>query len=219
MRERKLNRLSGYDYSTAGSYFITICIKNRECMFGEILDGEMKLNESGKITDEQWKWLFQQYNYIRMDEYVIMPNHFHGIIHIVGNGNIPMYGTVATVPRGDNDRSLHRKIKPIPELIGAFKTTSSKLIHRNGNIEFHWQKSYHDRIIRNERELYRIQKYITNNPKNWNRDKENQSAYRNCRERYRNCKERSRPFPTTTIPTTTVMTTTQNNIRIMANNE
>ena len=98
MRERKLNRLSGYDYSTAGSYFITICIKNRECMFGEILDGEMKLNESGKITDEQWKWLFQQYNYIRMDEYVIMPNHFHGIIHIVGNGNIPMYGTVAPVP-------------------------------------------------------------------------------------------------------------------------
>ena len=212
MRERKLNRLSGYDYSTAGSYFITICIKNRECMFGEILDGEMKLNESGKITDEQWKWLFQQYNYIRMDEYVIMPNHFHGIIHIVvGNGNIDDVGN-------GRDRSLHRKIKPIPELIGAFKTTSSKLIHRNGNIEFHWQKSYHDRIIRNERELYRIQKYITNNPKNWNRDKENQSAYRNCRKRYRNCKERSRPFPTTTIPTTTVMTTTQNNIRITANN-
>ena len=214
MRERKLNRLSGYDYSTAGSYFITICIKNRECMFGEILDGEMKLNESGKIADEQWKWLFQQYNYIRMDEYVIMPNHFHGIIHIVGNGNLSMYGTVATVPYGENGRSPQQynndpqqKIKPIPELIGAFKTTSSKLIHRNGNIEFHWQKSYHDRIIRNERELYRIQKYISNNPKNWNRDKENQSAYRNC-------KERSRPFPTTTMPTTT-----QNNIRIMANNE
>ena len=168
MRERKLNRLSGYDYSTAGSYFITICIKNRECLFGEILDGEMKLNESGKIADEQWKWLFQQYNYIRMDEYVIMPNHFHGIIHIVvGNGNIDNVGN-------GRDRSLRQKIKPIPELIGAFKTTSSKLIHRNGNTEFHWQKSYHDRIIRNERELYRIQKYISNNPKNWNRDKENQ---------------------------------------------
>jgi len=205
MRERKLNRLSGYDYSTTGSYFVTICIKNRECLFGEILDGEMKLNETGKIADEQWKWLFQQYKYIQMDEYVIMPNHFHGIIHIVDVGN----GRDRSLQYGDNPQ---RKIKPIPELIGAFKTTSSKLIHRNGNTEFQWQKSYHDRIIRNDRELYRIQKYISNNPKNWNRDKENQSSYRNC-------KERSRPFPTTKIPTTTVIITMQNNIQTTANNE
>ena len=140
---------------------MTICTRDRENVFGEITDGIMKLNDYGKIVDLKWVWLFQQYEYLGHDEYVIMPNHFHGIIHItVGNGH---------------DRSLQReiKIKPLPELIGAFKTTSSKLIHRAGLDNFQWQKSYHDRIIRNDQELNRIREYIVGNPMNWGNDKNN----------------------------------------------
>jgi REP element-mobilizing transposase RayT len=163
MPERKLNRLAGYDYSTPGSYFITICVKNRDSVFGEIKNSIMILNEFGKIIDQQWNWLFNQYDYIEKDEYIIMPNHFHGIIQIagiVGNGR---------------DRSLrqpNRKIKPIPELIGALKTTSSKLIHHAGFDNFQWQKSYHDRIIRNDDELNRVRIYIIDNPKNWKKNEE-----------------------------------------------
>jgi REP element-mobilizing transposase RayT len=124
-------------------------------VFGEIQNNEMILNQWGLIAQRQWEWLFQQYTYIAIDQYIIMPDHIHGIIHIndiargVGNGR---------------DRSLHpEKIKSIPELIGAFKTTSSKAIHLSGNPDFKWKKSYYDRIIRNAEELYRIRRYIENN--------------------------------------------------------
>jgi len=153
MHERKLNRLHGFDYSSEGAYFVTICVHNRECFFGNIADEKFVANQFGEIIENQWQWLFVQYPYIKIDEFVIMPNHFHGIIHIIGNGR---------------DRSL--RIKPIPQLIGAFKTTSSKLIRQSGYIGFQWQKSYHDRIIRNDRELIRIRQYIQNNPQNWPHD-------------------------------------------------
>jgi len=153
MRERKLQRLQNYDYTREGAYFITTIVKDREHVFGKIDNGQMLLNEYGRIVEQQWKWLFGHYDYMKIDEFCVMPDHFHGIIWIVdpefsvGNGR---------------DRSLR---KPIPQLVGAFKTTSSKLIHQSGNEHFRWQKSYHDRIIRHEKELYSIREYIKNNPK------------------------------------------------------
>jgi REP element-mobilizing transposase RayT len=164
IRNRRSIRLKGYDYSQAGAYFITICVQNREHIFGKIEKGIIILNDYGKIVENQWQWLFKQYDYLKMDQYCVMPNHFHGIIWInpavvVGNGRDRSL-------RDNNDRSL-RKIKPIPELIGAFKTTSSKMIHLSGNHNFKWQKSYHDRIIRNDDELIRIKAYIINNAQNW----------------------------------------------------
>ncbi len=158
IRERKLLRLKGYNYSRSGAYFITICTQNGECFFGNIDNDKMVLNECGKIVEQQWCWLFDQYDYLKMGEYCIMPNHFHGIIWIcpviVGNGR---------------DRSLH-KIKPISELIGAFKTTSSKLIHLNVTQSFKWQKSFYDVIIRDDESYNRIVEYIKNNPRNWEQD-------------------------------------------------
>lgn len=127
LRERKPLRLAGYDYATPGSYFITICVHGRKNEFGMLADDMMQLNEYGSIIEQQWKWLFDRFDYLQIDEYCVMPNHFHAIIWITGHGR---------------DRSLRDvKIKPIPELIGAFKTTSSKLIHRAGNERFKWQKS------------------------------------------------------------------------------
>ena len=160
LKERKLNRLAGFDYSTGGYYFVTISTKNRINYLGNIMDGQMILNTYGQIVEHQWIWLQKQYKYVQLDEYVIMPNHIHGIIIIdpvVGNGR---------------DHSLQKnKIKPLPELIGAFKTTSSKLIHQVGLNKFEWQKSFYDHIIRNEHSLFRIQEYIRNNPAKWELDR------------------------------------------------
>ena len=164
MKHRKPNRLKNYDYSRDGFYFVTICTHNRKHYFGEIYNRRMQLNRYGKIVQKQWLWLAEQYPYVEHDEHVFMPNHVHGIVIINRSA-------VANVGNG-RDRSLP-KIKPLSELIGAFKTTSSKLIHRAGLVEFRWQKSFYDHIIRNDRSLFHIRKYIQNNPLQWEYDQEN----------------------------------------------
>lgn len=146
MQKRKLNHLSGHDYSQGGAYFITLFVHDHENVFGRIFNGEMILNEYGKIVEMQWQFLFEEHKYLEIDEYIIMPNHFHGILRIVGNGQ--------------------DHIKPLPQLIGAFKTAASKLIHQTGNSDFQWQKSSLDRIIRNDEELNHLREYIYYNPMN-----------------------------------------------------
>lgn len=207
---RKKIRLTNYDYSTPGAYFITVCVQDRRCVFGEIRQGQMDLNARGKIVHNQWEWLHRQYDYLALDSFVVMPNHFHAVLVIMGNDRV-RNGRDRS-PRDtdsfrDNDSpgntdSPHRKIKPVPELMGAFKTTSSKLLHQSGLADFRWQKSYYDHIIRNERELYNIRRYIQTNPARWAMDIENlqntdtggkQSRGESLRGGGR---ERSRPFPT-----------------------
>jgi putative transposase len=157
MHERKKQRLPRFDYSAPGAYFVTICVKNMQCRLGEICKGNMVLNEIGEIVKKQWNWLFKQYCYTQIDEFTVMPNHLHGIIHIVGNGR---------------DSSLQvSKVKSIPELVGAFKTTSSKTIHLVGHSDFRWQKSYYERVVRDEKELHLIREYINNNPISWELEK------------------------------------------------
>ncbi len=156
MESRKRQRLSDFDYTSPGAYFITVCVEDMRCTLGNVLDGRAVLHETGEIVKQQWDWLFLQYPYLVKDEYVVMPNHFHGIIHIGGNGR---------------DRSLQdSKIKSLSELIGAFKTTSSKKIHLLGQRNFQWQKSFYDRVVRNEDELHLIREYIVNNPLKWTLD-------------------------------------------------
>ena len=85
MRERKRTRLSGFDYATPGGYFITAVVKDRSSVFGEIRNGTCALNRYGQIVTDQWLWLHNQYPYLTIDEFVVMPNHVHGILN-VGNG-------------------------------------------------------------------------------------------------------------------------------------
>lgn len=152
---RKQIRLKGYDYSKSGFYFITINIKGNNRYFGEIVNHKMILNNHGKIAEDQWKWLGVQFPYINIREFVVMPDHFHGILQInAGDGR-------------DRPVQSLMKIKPVPELIGAFKMLVSKNIRNSGFGEFEWHRSYHDHIIRNEEEYKRIAKYITENPENW----------------------------------------------------
>lgn len=115
----------------------------------------MVLSQNGIIAQEQWHWLGEQFPYIELVSFIVMPDHVHGIIRINDNG----------VGNG-RDRSL-QKIKPLPQLIGAYKTTTSKRIHLAGDSNFKWQKSYHDHIIRNIRSLNRIVNYIQTNPEHW----------------------------------------------------
>ena len=88
IHHRRSIRLKDYDYSQSGAYFITICTQKRECLFGEIVDGEMRLNDAGQMVQTTWDELPKHYTGIEIDEFVVMPNHFHGIIliHDVGAG-------------------------------------------------------------------------------------------------------------------------------------
>lgn len=158
---RKKMRLKGYDYSQDNLYYVTICTHCHENCFGMIRDCKMELNECGQIADEQFKWMQKQYSYIKIPVWIIMPDHIHAIIEIDG-------GRVRSQP---DPTEIPIKIKPLPELIGAYKTTTSKKIHQSGLKHFRWQRSYHDHIIRNSTEYSRIYSYIEDNPMNFESEK------------------------------------------------
>jgi putative transposase len=158
MRARKLIRLPGFDYSLKRYYYFTICVKSHSCCFGRVYDGAMILSRQGNIALDQWRWLGDQYPFIELVSFVIMPDHIHGIIRI----DPDYYNHFSWI-------GPYPKIKPLPELIGAYKTTVSKKIHITGDEFFKWQKSYHEHIIRNMRELNIIKKYIIENPAKWNK--------------------------------------------------
>lgn len=191
MKNRKRNRLKGYDYSRDNLYFVTICVQNMVCCLGGVVvgtghdlsvhdvdeggflgnqgekydkandkkilknsDQRMELNAYGLIVQNQIQWLEAQYPYVLVHNFVVMPNHVHAIIEI------------------DRLRIEHLwiKIKSLSSLIGAFKTTSSKMIHHAGLLEFAWKRSFHDHIIREQKAYKNISKYIDENPIKWHQD-------------------------------------------------
>jgi len=165
---RRSIRLKGYDYSRVGAYFVTICTQKRECLFGDIVNHEMILNGFGEIVESVWCDLSNHYKHVELDQYVIMPNHFHGIVVLtdtaVGAGLKP----APTMKR-----------HALPEIIRGFKTFSSRRINqiRNTPGKKLWQRNYWEHIIRNENELNRIRQYITDNPVKWEQDRNNPSDY------------------------------------------
>jgi len=164
-------RLKGYDYSCTGAYFITICAWNRECIFGEIIEGEIKLNACGTIVQQEWMRTRDLRPNIELDEFVVMPNHFHGIV-IINAGNI-CRDMARHAPTG---RQFAKPIaNSLSTVIGAFKSSVTKLINilRNTPGMPVWQRNYFERVIRNEKELFRIREYIRINPAQWDIDEEN----------------------------------------------
>ena len=176
---RRSIRLPGYDYSRNGAYFITICTQSRECRFGEIVNEVMQLNDAGRIVADAWAWLGQQYDHVVMDEWVVMPNHLHGIIVIVddcrGGSETKCTGGSETKCTGGSRTAPTEPRKPLGRLIGAYKTVSTKRINEKHQTpgEQLWQRNYHERIIRNANELHRIRQYIIDNPAQWDRDSDN----------------------------------------------
>ena len=151
--KRKSMRLKEYDYTTAGLYFITICCENRKEYFGQINNCEMKLNAAGKIVDETWNDLINHISNIELDYYVIMPEHFHGIVFLHNDARVGFEPTPT------------KKIS-LFEVVRQFKTFSGKRINMLNNTPGNpiWQKGYYERIIRSENELNNIRKYIIENP-------------------------------------------------------
>ncbi len=174
--KRKNQRLKNFDYSSNGWYFITICTKNRENYFGEIISGEMILNDYGKIAENSFLDLSNHYKNCILDEYIFMPNHFHCILFIE---NAPVGTGLKPVPTNDDVNTTDdgaTKNHWLSEIIRWFKTFSSRNIHNSKkDFAFAWQRSFFDVIIRNEKHLQKTRQYIQENPLKWEQDKNNLS--------------------------------------------
>jgi putative transposase len=167
IHHRRSIRLQGYDYSQAGAYFVTMVTYQRDCLFGKIENEEMKLNDFGKIADECWRAIPEHFPFVELGTYVVMPNHVHGIIVITGDGR----GTKFRAP------TVEQFGKPtvgsLPTIIRTYKAAVTRRIGRDHNATSIWQRNYHEHIIRNEREMDNIWRYIENNPSAWLEDDEN----------------------------------------------
>jgi len=165
---RRSIRLKGYDYSQAGGYFVTVCSQNRDCVFGEIADGQIRLNVFGEIVQACWYDLPRHHSRVELDAFVIMPNHVHGIIVLKGVG-----AQHAAVIQG------HAQTNVPPDTLGAivrsFKSAVTKQINELQGTPgtLMWQRNYYEHTIRNSEELGRIRQYIVNNPAQWALDREN----------------------------------------------
>lgn len=162
-RHRRSIRLAGYDYTLNGAYFVTMVCNDRVTLFE---DASLR-----DLVDDAWLWLARQYPHVDLDEYIIMPNHIHGIIVFreAAGGGSRTAPTTQALPR-----------KALGSVIGAFKTVSTKRINQlldtPGAVL--WQRNYWERIIRNEDEMNRIRQYIIDNPARWDEDPENPAGQR-----------------------------------------
>ena len=166
-------RLKGYDYSSPGAYFITLRTYQRQCLFGQIVDGEMQLNPFGQIVADEWIRSVEIRQEIDFDAWVIMPNHIHGIVVInaINDPNI----NVGAQRECQRSGIAYRRPKSLSSFVAGFKCAATKAINirRNAAGTPVWQRNYYDRIIRNEPSLQRIRHYIQNiqnNPLTWQDD-------------------------------------------------
>jgi REP element-mobilizing transposase RayT len=174
---RRSIRLKGYDYTQPGIYFITLVTFQRKLIFGDILDGVMRLNNIGRIVKAEWLRTTEIRPYVTLDEYVIMPNHIHGII-IINDNNSPV-GATGGSPLQTRQTDIKSPHGPAPQSLGAmiagFKSAATRQLNRTRNTPGKpvWQRNYYDHIIRDEEEWDHIRKYIQANPSQWQTDREN----------------------------------------------
>ena len=168
---RRSIRLTEYDYSQPGAYFITICAYNRACIFGDILEGQLTLNQYGEIVNSEWLKTINMRTNLELDAFIIMPNHLHGIILISDFDH--RRGTLQRLP------TFERFGKPvsnsIPTIIRLFKSSVTKHINAlRGTPGLPvWQRNYYEHVIRNEDDLSEKREYILNNALKWDLDSEN----------------------------------------------
>jgi putative transposase len=176
---RRSIRLQGYDYTKAGTYFVTLAAHHRECLFGDIADGEMRLNALGRIVAEEWLRSANIRKEIELDEWIVMPNHLHGIVMItMDTDDVGAHGRAPLQCSPENgDMPLRRPAKSLGSFIAGFKSATTKRIYQIRNMpgEPVWQRNYHDHIIRDENSLNLIRRYIVGNPATWADDAEHPS--------------------------------------------
>ena len=196
---RRSIRLKGYDYSRCGAYFVTICTQERLCFFGDVVGGEIIVNEAGAMMRRTWSQLPEKYRGVQIDAFVVMPNHVHGIVLIDGNSSVgaapcgrPLSRPNATeIFRGtgidSRDEGQPQGVAPtddrlisLSDIVHRFKSFTTnryaKGVKESGWDSFPgrlWQRNYYEHVIRNEDEMNRIRGYIKGNPQNWETDEEN----------------------------------------------
>jgi putative transposase len=200
---RRSPRLAGYDYSLPGAYFITLVTHQREYLFGEVVNGEMKVNRPGKIVERAWKNLSLHYPQITLGAFVVMPNHVHGIVLINENDNSrggSLWRGEPKVNQSINGGEISpdvKKTRPytninqtrstkmmhhgLSEIVRAFKSFSARRINnlQNTHSAAIWQRSYYDHIIRSDQEFHNFCEYIQTNPQNWQEDQLHSSTIEN----------------------------------------
>ena len=171
INHRRSIRLKEYDYSLEGLYFVTLCCQGMTHCFGKIRNGEMVLNDAGKIVDEEWRRLVVKYPHIALREHIVMSNHFHGIVQIVGVGSARPDDERKSdiLGRADPAPTDAKKHDPmLGALIAYFKYQCAKKINLSTKL---WQRNYYEHVIRTAESHQRIADYIANNPANWVIDK------------------------------------------------
>ena len=166
-RHRRSTRLKGYDYSRAGAYFVTVCAYGKACLFGEIENGLMRLNEYGEIVASEWMKSAEIRTEIEYGEFVVMPNHFHGIVHIHRN-----HADAADAERAYCHTPLRSPSRNVGAMVRGFKGAASRRINeiRNTPGAPVWQRNYYEHVIRNDEDYNRIAEYVVNNPQRWTED-------------------------------------------------
>ena len=176
LRRRSI-RLKDYDYAQAGAYFVTICTQGRRCLFGDVAQGDMRLNDAGRMVTRWWEEVSARFSSVQSDLYAVMPNHFHGIVMMVGAD-----------PRVRPDDGGAHAGAPLPRtplshIVRWFKTmTTNEYIQQvkvAGWPAFParlWQRNYYEHVIRNSQDLNDIRRYIAENPRRWETDSENPEA-------------------------------------------
>ena len=173
---RRSIRLRNYDYSQPGAYFVTICTYQKQSWFEEIKNGQIYLNQLGKIVADEWLKTCKIRPNFKLDEWVIMPNHFHGIVIINDySGDDQSLGARdAPLDLGARDAPLQQKPNSLSSCIAGFKSAVTKrinLLRQNTDTPI-WQRNYYESILRDEKYLAVVREYIINNPKNWPNDRD-----------------------------------------------
>ena len=174
IHQRRSIRLKGYDYSQGGAYFVTIVAQGRLCLFGDVVDGEMRANDAGEMVWRVWDGMPGRFPSIEMDEFVVMPNHVHGVIII--------RQSLGSLVGGQGDSGVQRDTEAttVGDVVGAFKSLTTVEYGRGvRKLDWPpfdrrlWQRNYYERVIRDESEFSRVREYIANNPMEWEFDREN----------------------------------------------
>lgn len=205
-KNRKSIRIKGYDYNQNGAYFVTICTHNKQCLFGQVESGKMVLNKLGLLVEDAWREISKHYESVLIDEFVIMPNHVHGIIWlqdrreqlgvinhapiqiaheidvgarlgVINHAPTPM-SYDANVGAQFIAPKTHKTQPTLGEVVRAFKARASQASKTALPVDSKalWQRNYYEHVVRGEPDLQAVREYINNNPQQWHLDRENPDA-------------------------------------------
>ena len=167
IHRRRSIRVPGYDYSQTGAYFLTICTQNQKCLFGNVVNGEMVLNDAGRVAEQCWCDIPVYFPHVALDAFIIMPNHIHGVLVITETVGAKNFSPLQS---DQNPRGIS---KTIGSVVRGFKIGVTKWMRQNTEFYNIWQRNYYERIVRDQEELEKIRTYIVENPMKWESDREN----------------------------------------------